>query len=121
MPIVPHQIGSPMYTPSAFTTLALIGLFVTACGESTQEQSPGEVLARDSLLASELKQSDTSSFADAGDVVIAFNPDSAMPPTVVEAKPRLAPLRPAPSTTRSRVDPTAAEILAKVPGAALPR
>jgi uncharacterized protein YecT (DUF1311 family) len=37
------------------------------------------VLASDSSLASDLKQADTSAFAEAADVAMAFNPDSAMP------------------------------------------
>ena len=87
-------------------TLALI-LMAAACGEGTKEESPGEVLARDSSLASDLKQADTSAFAEAADVAMAFDPDSAMPP--VTAKPavsacawsqcRDAPATAAPTTT----------------------
>ena len=63
-----------------------IAAFAAACsGGDTQEQSPGEVLARDSSLASELRQADTSAFAEAADVAMAFDPDSAMPPVKTEA------------------------------------
>jgi uncharacterized protein YecT (DUF1311 family) len=64
-----------------FAALTVAVLLTTACSDSTEEQSPGEVLARDSSLASELKQADTSAFAEAADVAMAFDPDSAAPVT----------------------------------------
>ncbi|HET9013772.1 MAG TPA: lysozyme inhibitor LprI family protein [Gemmatimonadaceae bacterium] len=76
-------------------TLALI-LTAAACGDGTKEESPGEVLARDSSLASDLKQADTSAFAEAADVAMAFDPDSALPPAVVKPS---APAAAVPSTT----------------------
>ena len=39
---------------SQLTTLAIATLFIAGCGDGTKEQSPGEVLARDSSLASDL-------------------------------------------------------------------
>ena len=96
-----------MTTRSLLTTLAIAALFISGCGDGTREQSPGEVLARDSSLASELKQADTSAFAEAADVAMAFDPDSAMPPveTTIPARDpvvpastaRPTPSRPAPS------------------------
>jgi uncharacterized protein YecT (DUF1311 family) len=62
------------------TTLAIVAMIAVGCSDGAKEQSPGEVLARDSALASDLKQSDTSAFADAAEVATAFNPDSALPP-----------------------------------------
>ena len=119
-------------TLSLTVALAVLG---AACGEDTKEQSPGEVLARDSSLASDLKQADTSAFAEAADVAMAFNPDSAMPapakpavpmrvdrrgatapapaaapaptPTATEATPvERAPMRPAPATIHPDPIPT---------------
>src|SRR6476469_3680775 len=72
-------------TLSLAVALAALG---AACSEDTkEEQSPGEVLARDSSLASDLKQADTSAFAEAADVAMAFNPDSAMPAPTKPAVP----------------------------------
>jgi uncharacterized protein YecT (DUF1311 family) len=71
-------------TLSLAVALAVLG---AACSEDTKEQSPGEVLARDSSLASDLKQADTSAFAEAADVAMAFNPDSAMPAPTKPAVP----------------------------------
>src|SRR6478609_7831578 len=72
-------------TLSLAVALAVLG---AACREdSKEEQSPGEVLARDSSLASDLKQADTSAFAEAADVAMAFNPDSAMPAPTKPAVP----------------------------------
>jgi uncharacterized protein YecT (DUF1311 family) len=62
------------------TTFAIAALIALGCSDGTQEQSPGEVLARDSSLASDLKRADTSDFAEAADVAMAFDPDSALPP-----------------------------------------
>jgi uncharacterized protein YecT (DUF1311 family) len=64
----------------SLASLTAAVLIAVACSDSTEEQSPGEVLARDSSLASELKQADTSAFAEAADVAMAFDPDSAMGP-----------------------------------------
>lgn len=86
-------------TLSVAVALAVLG---AACSEDTKEQSPGEVLARDSSLASDLKQADTSAFAEAADVAMAFNPDSAMP----------APTKPA---VPMRVDRSAASAPAATP------
>src|SRR4051812_24256205 len=61
-------------------TVAAMVLLAGACSDSTEEQSPGEVLARDSSLASELKQADTSAFAEAADVAMGFDPDSSTAP-----------------------------------------
>ena len=61
-------------------TLALTTLIASACSDGKKEESPGEVLARDSSLANDLKQADTSAFAEAADVAMAFDPDSALPP-----------------------------------------
>lgn len=86
-----------MTTRCLLTTLALAALSIAGCGDGTREQSPGEVLARDSSLASELKQADTSAFAEAADVAMAFDPDSAMP-AVETAIPGRDPVeRPAPT------------------------
>jgi uncharacterized protein YecT (DUF1311 family) len=63
-----------------FLSALAIALVAAGCSDGTKEESPGEVLARDSSLASELKQADTSAFAEAADVAMAFDPDSAMPP-----------------------------------------
>ena len=71
-------------TLSLAVALAALGV---ACSEDTKEQSPGEVLARDSSLASDLKQADTSAFAEAADVAMAFDPDSAVPPPTKPAVP----------------------------------
>lgn len=71
-------------TLSLAVALAALG---AACSEDTKEQSPGEVLARDSSLASDIKQADTSAFAEAADVAMAFNPDSAMPAPTKPAVP----------------------------------
>jgi hypothetical protein len=54
-----------MNNRSLYSTLTFAALVVTACGDGTREQSPGEVLARDSSLASELRQADTSDFSEA--------------------------------------------------------
>ena len=64
----------------SLASLTAAVLIAVACSDSTEEQSPGEVLARDSSLASELKQADTSAFAEAADVAMAFDRDSAMGP-----------------------------------------
>lgn len=90
-----------MTTHSLLTTLAIATLFIAGCGDGTQEQSPGEVLARDSSLASELKQADTSAFAEAADVAMAFDPDSAMPPVEATSPAREPATRPAPDPDRT--------------------
>lgn len=100
-PIDPYRIDRPMTTRSLLTTLAFATLFIAGCGDGTQEQSPGEVLARDSSLASELKQADTSAFAEAADVAMAFDPDSAMPPVETASPAREPVARPAPEPERA--------------------
>jgi uncharacterized protein YecT (DUF1311 family) len=99
-------------------TLSLAVAFAAvgaACGDDTEQQSPGEVLARDSSLASDLKQADTSAFAEAADVAMAFNPDSAMPGPTNPAVPmridRGAPAAPAAPAPR----PAAAEPAVRPP------
>ncbi len=77
------------------SALAIVAIAAGCSGGDTQEQSPGEVLARDSSLASELKQADTSAFAEAADVAMAFDPDSAMPP--VDAAAPVAAATPTPA------------------------
>jgi uncharacterized protein YecT (DUF1311 family) len=88
---------------SSIISALAIALVVAGCSDGTKEESPGEVLARDSSLASELRQADTSAFAEAADVAMAFDPDSAMPP-VEAATPAPAsptPASPAPATPSS--------------------
>jgi uncharacterized protein YecT (DUF1311 family) len=98
-----------MHIRSLSTTLAIVGLIAAGCDDGTKEQSPGEVLARDSMLATDIKQADTSAFAEAADVAMASDPDSARrsrrpaAPTRVDggtapAPPARAPMRPAPAT-----------------------
>jgi uncharacterized protein YecT (DUF1311 family) len=88
-----------MHIRSFSATLTLVGLLAVACDDATQEQSPGEVLARDTTLANDLRQADTSSFAEAADVAMAFDPDSAVqlatPPVTPSAAPATAVPRPA--------------------------
>lgn len=103
-------------TLSLAVALAVVGV---ACSEDTKEQSPGEVLARDSSLASDLKQADTSAFAEAADVAMAFNPDSAMPAPTKPAVPmrvdRSAAAAPAAVTTPA---PASAPAAVPTPSAA---
>jgi uncharacterized protein YecT (DUF1311 family) len=73
------------------TTLAIVGLIAAGCDDGTKEQSPGEVLARDSMLATDLKQADTSAFAEAADVAMAFDPDSAAGPATAPSTRRAPP------------------------------
>jgi uncharacterized protein YecT (DUF1311 family) len=91
-----------MNTRSRFTTFAII-LVAMACGDGTKEESPGEVLARDSSLARDLKQADTAAYAEAADVAMAFNPDSALPPATTTTRTGPAPSAPT-STAPMRVD-----------------
>ena len=90
-----------MTTRLLLTTFAIAALFIPGCGDGTKEQSPGEVLARDSSLASELKQADTSAFAEAADVAMAFDPDSAMPPVETTVPAREPVVQPAPVPERA--------------------
>ena len=89
-------------------TLALTALIASACSDGKKEESPGEVLARDSSLASDLKQADTSAFAEAADVAMAFDPDSVLPPVGSTRPARAAEQPPAavstPSAAPMRVD-----------------
>jgi uncharacterized protein YecT (DUF1311 family) len=75
------------------TTLVILGLVAFGCDDGVKEQSPGEVLARDSSLASGLKQADTSAFAEAADVAMAFDPDSAVRPAAAPAPAPAVPMR----------------------------
>jgi uncharacterized protein YecT (DUF1311 family) len=127
------------------TTLAIAALLGAACSDGRKEESPGEVLARDSSLASDLRQADTSAYAEAADVAMAFDPDSATAPPVArpaKAAPGAAPvqLKPKPATIHperlarptisprpersssgtSASSPNAVAILSGVPGASLP-
>lgn len=117
-------------TLSFAVALAALG---AACSEDVKEQSPGEVLARDSSLSSGLKQADTSAFADGADAATTFNPDSAMSAPARPARPDArARMRPVPATIHPEPIPTrrlptsrdcrsrATTILEAVPGAALP-
>ena len=104
-------------TLSLAVALAILG---AACGEDTKEQSPGEVLARDSSLASDLKQADTSAFSEAADVAMAFDPDSALPPPTKPTVPmrvdRSAPATPTPGASPAPTPaPTAAPPAARPP------
>lgn len=105
-------------TLSLAVALAALG---AACSEDTkEEQSPGEVLARDSSLASDLKQADTSAFAEAADVAMAFNPDSAMPAPTKPAVPmrvdRTRATTPAPAATPAPTPaPSAARPVERAP------
>lgn len=78
------------------TTLAVVGLAAAGCDDGAKEQSPGEVLAHDSMLATDLKQADTSAFAEAADVAMAADPDSAHGRASIRA-PRPATRRPVPT------------------------
>jgi hypothetical protein len=100
------------------TMLGILGLVAAGCDDGTKEQSPGEVLARDSMLATDLKQADTSAFAEPADVPAALDPGSAtrrdtartghraarpaVPPHVDRSAPPSSParppMRPAPAT-----------------------
>ncbi len=86
-----------MCTRFLFTTLSIVLLAAAACSDGTKEQSPGEVLARDSSLAADIKRADTSAFAEAADVATAFDPDSAMPAATSAL--RSAPGEPSPAVT----------------------
>jgi hypothetical protein len=110
------------------TTIAIVGLVAAGCEENTKEQSPGEVLARDSSLASEIRLVDTSAVAEAGDVASPVptrvdRPRIRPKPATIHPEPiptRTLPPAPAPhATATNHVDRSAAEILAKVPGAEL--
>ena len=76
-----------------------IALVAAGCRGDVKEESPGEVLARDSSLASELKQADTSAFAEAADVAMAFDPDSAMPAVDASTPEPVRPAAPASGVT----------------------
>jgi uncharacterized protein YecT (DUF1311 family) len=98
-----------------FLSALTIVLIAAGCSDGTKEESPGEVLARDSSLASELKQVDTSAFAEAADVAMAFDPDSAMPPVdiTVPAPVTRSPASgtaPPPAAARSPMRPVPATI-----------
>lgn len=128
-----------MPTRFSITTLAIALVSAVACSDDTKEESPGEVLARDSTLASDLRQADTSAFADPADVMTASARDSdRVRPRTVRG-PVLTvrrPMRPAPATIHADPVPThtmppassgedkkkarAAQILKAVPGSSLP-
>jgi hypothetical protein len=116
-----------MHIRSLSATLALVGLLAIACDDGTQEQSPGEVLARDSTLARGLQQADTSSFADTVSARPAPRRMRPVPATIHPDPLPSHPLPPAPARTSSspsgvspRAKAKAAEILQQVPGATLP-
>lgn len=96
-----------MQTRLPLVTLTVAAILAVACSDGTQEQSPGEVLARDSSLASEVKQADTSAFAEAADVAMAFDPDSAMPPATATARPSPTP-NPIPANASTPIEPSPA-------------
>ena len=127
---------------SLCSTLVIAAVTATSCGDGTKEESPGDVLARDSALARDLKQADTSAFAEAADVAMAFDPDSARPAaaprtpvpapavpmrvdrsspgtapaTSPSAVPARAPMRPAPATIHS--DPVPPRTMSPAPAPA---
>jgi hypothetical protein len=106
-------------------SLAFVGLLAIACDDGTQEQSPGEVLARDSTLARGLQQADTSSFADTTSARLATRRMRPAPATIhPDPLPahRLPPARSSSSSNGAslRTKARAAEILQQVPGATLP-
>jgi hypothetical protein len=108
-------------------TLAFVGLLAIACDDGTQEQSPGEVLARDSTLARGLQQADTSSLAD---TISARPAPRRMRPVPATIHPDPLPSHPLPpaearnGSSSSGVSPRAkaraTEILQQVPGATVP-
>ena len=100
-----------MHTRFVRTMLAIAMATATACSDGTKEESPGEVLARDSSLASELRQADTSAFAEAADVAMAFDPDSALPPVDISS--------PAPEPARAST-PASSASPAAVPTPSVP-
>lgn len=118
-----------MHSSSLSVTLTIAALIGAACSDGTQEQSPGEVLARDSTLSSGLQQADTSAFAAPPDAESAMDPDSATPPApaMSAAAPR-QPMPPRPATIHREPRPErlapagngATAILEIVPGATLP-
>lgn len=103
-------------TLSLAVALAALG---AACSEDTKEQSPGEVLARDSSLASDIKQADTSAFAEAADVAMAFNPDSAIRAPTKPAVPMRVD-RSAPTTATPPAAPAPAPVPSPSPAATTP-
>ena len=132
-----------MHARALLSAMTIASLVSAGCSDDTKEQSPGEVLARDSSLASGLQRADTSAAAKAGDAATAFGTDSPRHPAI--ARPQAsgrAPMRPAPATihadpipqrilppasARPSVSPPgrtpsagAAAILERVPGATLP-
>src|SRR5258705_6695630 len=105
------------------TTLAIAALIAAGCSDGTQEQSPGEVLARDSVLASELRQADTSATPRTSPAPATGAPMRPVPATIhPEPLPtlRLPATPPRPASPMTRGDSSAAEILARIPGAAPP-
>ena len=128
-----------MSTRFSITTLAIVLVSAVACSDDTKEESPGEVLARDSTLASDLRQADTSAFADPAGVTAASDRDSPRltPGTTRRAAPTArAPMRHVPATIHADPVPThtvppasrgdlkpkarAVQILKTVPGSSLP-
>ena len=132
-----------MHARALLSALTIASLVSASCSDDTKEQSPGEVLARDSSLASGLQQADTSALAKAGDDAAPFGSESPRSPTMTKLKtPERARMRPAPATIHAdpipqRImapasarrtgspaaatpSPDAAAILERVPGAALP-
>lgn len=128
-----------MSTRFASTTMAIVLVSAVACSDGTKEESPGEVLARDSMLASELRQADTSAFADPAAAMAAPGRDSpsvTLRTTRRAAPTARAPMRPVPATIHADPVPThtvppassgdlkpkarAVQILKTVPGSSLP-
>lgn len=115
-------------------------VFAAACGEGAKESSPGEVLARDSALAEDLRvASDTSAFSEAADVAMADEPDTlprtatARVPTPAAAAPAAPPSSPTTTRPAMRVPATPATAnpahptaqprpaAVEIPAAALPK
>lgn len=88
------------------TLIIAAALLAGGCRSDTKEESPGEVLARDTALAADLRiASDTSAYREAADVAMATEPDSL--PTgyaVPQPAPRVA--APVEEATRRPSSPT---------------
>ena len=94
-------------------------LFSAACGEDAKESSPGEVIARDSALAEDLRvASDTSAFSEAADVAMADEPDT-LPRGAEVRRPIAAPT--AAPTAAAATRPAPAARTAEIPAAPPPR
>jgi hypothetical protein len=118
-----------MYIRALSSIVAAAVLLATGCSDNTQEQSPGEVLARDSSLANDLMQADTA--ASAATTTTASAPRSRLRPAPATIHPESLHRRTLPaaptrrtaspgSTSGTSASPSAAAILQRIPGAALP-